>query len=204
MTAKTHWETIYRTKAPSQVSWYQDHAVLSLQVIRATNIDLSAQIIDVGGGTSKLVDDLLENGFTNITILDVAATALRSAQERLGERAAEITWIEADVTHVDLPNQFYEVWHDRAVFHFLTQPDDRQRYVDAVRHAVKPGGHVIVATFAPNGPPECSGLEVMRYSAEGLHNEFGSDFELLHSAREDHVTPFGTVQKFMYCYCRRR
>lgn len=202
MELKTHWENIYQTKASTQVSWYQEHANLSLALIQQTGVDLKGEIIDVGGGASKLVDDLLDNGFKHITVLDIAATALHSTQERLGARAAEITWIEADITRVELPLHFFEVWHDRAVFHFLTQPDDRQRYVNAVRHAVKPGGHVIVATFAPDGPPKCSGLEIRRYSAESLHDEFGNDFQLVSSTRETHLTPSGTEQKFIYGYCR--
>jgi SAM-dependent methyltransferase len=145
---------------------------------------------------------LLADGYQHLTVLDISASALQTAQQRLGVRATAVTWIEADITQAQLPGQFYAVWHDRAVFHFLTQPHDRQRYIQAVRHAVKPGGHVIVATFALDGPPQCSGLNVSRYSPNSLHHEFGEDFQLITSTREAHVTPFGTEQKFIYCYCR--
>ena len=202
MEIKSHWENIYQTKAPTQVSWYQEHARLSLRLIADTGIDRADPIIDVGGGTSTLVDDLLADGYQHLTVLDISASALQTAQQRLGVRATAVTWIEADITQAQLPGQFYAVWHDRAVFHFLTQPHDRQRYIQAVRHAVKPGGHVIVATFALDGPPQCSGLNVTRYNPDSLHHEFGEDFQLLTSTRETHVTPFGTEQKFIYCYCR--
>ena len=164
MNIKTHWENIHQTKAPTQVSWYQEHSLLSLQFIAHTGIDKAGQIIDVGGGISTLVDDLLINGYKNISILDISAVSLQTAQQRLGSQAKEVTWIEADVTQAQLPYQFYDVWHDRAVFHFLRQAEDRQQYVRTVRHSVKQGGHVIVATFAPDGPGHCSGLEVVRYS----------------------------------------
>ena len=204
MNIKTHWEHIYETKAPDQVSWYQEHAQFSLHYIRKTGIRKTDHIIDVGGGASTLVDDLIADGFQRISILDISGTALQLARERLGAKADDVQWIEADITRADLPHQAYDVWHDRAVFHFLTQAADRQRYVDTVRHAVRPGGHVIVATFASDGPDRCSGLDVMRYSPESLHGEFGEDFELMDSTRESHQTPFGTEQRFIYCYCRRQ
>jgi 2-polyprenyl-3-methyl-5-hydroxy-6-metoxy-1,4-benzoquinol methylase len=203
MNMKTHWEHIYETKASTQVSWYQEHAQFSLQYIRNTTIQKTDHIIDVGGGASTLVDDLIADGFEKITILDISATALKLTRERLGSRAANVNWIEADITQAELPYQAYNVWHDRAVFHFLTQPDERQHYIATVRHAVRPGGHVIVATFASDGPDHCSGLEVVRYNPESLHSEFGEGFELTNSTRETHHTPFGTDQKFIYCYCRK-
>ena len=170
MNMKTHWEHIYETKAPTNVSWYQEHAQFSLQCIQNTGIQKTDHIIDVGGGASTLVDDLLTAGFQHLTVLDISAAALQSAQRRLDTRSTDVNWIEADITQANLPEQTYDVWHDRAVFHFLTQPSDRQRYIDTVRHAVRPGGHVIVATFAPDGPDHCSGLEVMRYDSESLHS----------------------------------
>ncbi len=203
MNTKSHWEHIYGTKAPTQVSWYQERARFSLQFIQKTGIRKTDHILDVGGGASTLVDDLRVAGFQHISVLDVSATALQLARQRLGTRAADVRWIEADITKVDLAEQAYDLWHDRAVFHFLTQPADRQRYVDTVRRAVRVGGHVIVATFAPDGPDHCSGLEVMRYSEDSLHREFGDSFEVMDSTRETHHTPFGTEQKFIYCYCRR-
>jgi 2-polyprenyl-3-methyl-5-hydroxy-6-metoxy-1,4-benzoquinol methylase len=202
MNTKTHWEHIYETKAPTQVSWYQEHARFSLQYIRRTGIRKTDAIIDVGGGASTLVDDLVADGYQQISILDVSAVALQLARQRLGTRAVEVNWIEADITQADLPEQAYDLWHDRAVFHFLTQTIDRQRYIETVRHAVRVGGHIILATFAPDGPERCSGLDVVRYSPESLHREFGGDFEVVDSTRETHHTPFGTEQKFIYCYCR--
>ena len=133
----------------------------------------------------------------------MSVAALQLARERLGARAVDVNWIEADITRADLPHQAYDVWHDRAVFHFLTQVPDRQRYINIVRHAVRTGGHVIIATFAPDGPDRCSGLDVVRYSPESLHSEFGENFELVDSTPETHHTPFGTEQKFIYCYCRK-
>jgi len=188
---------------PTQVSWYQEHAQYSVQFIQKTGIQKTAAIIDIGGGASTLVDDLLVAGFQNISVLDVSVTALQIARQQLGTRAVDVSWIEADITQADLPQQAYDVWHDRAVFHFLTQAADRQRYIKTVRRSVRQGGHVIVATFAPDGPDRCSGLEVVRYSPESLHHEFGAGFEIVDSTRETHHTPFGTEQKFIYCYCRK-
>ena len=203
MNMKPHWEQIYEKKGPTQVSWYQEHAQCSLRYIRNTAIQKTDPIIDVGGGASTLVDDLIADGCQYISILDISGTALQLARQRLGSRAAGVDWIEADITQASLPHHHYDVWHDRAVFHFLAQPVDRQHYIDTVRHAVRPGGHVIVATFAADGPDHCSGLEVIRYNPEGLHNEFGDGFDLVDSTPETHQTPFGTVQKFIYCYCRK-
>lgn len=203
MSLKSHWETIHQKKAPTQVSWYQEHALSSLRFIVNTGVEKTSPIIDIGGGISTLVDDLLSNGYQNISVLDISAAALQTTQHRLGSQSQAVTWIEADVTRAQLHPLFYEVWHDRAVFHFLTQAEDRQRYIETVRQTVKPGGHVIVATFAPDGPDHCSGLEVMRYDPGSLHDEFGKGFELTNSMRETHHTPFGTDQKFIYCYCRK-
>jgi SAM-dependent methyltransferase len=149
------------------------------------------------------VGDLLKNGYRHITVLDISAAALEAAQHRLGARAREVTWLEADILQIELPHHQYDLWHDRAVFHFLTDAGDRRRYVNAVKNAVKPGGHIIVATFASDGPDRCSGLPVARYEPESMHHEFGDDFQLLNSAHETHPTPFGTQQKFVYCYCRK-
>jgi SAM-dependent methyltransferase len=199
---KPHWESIHQTKAPTQVSWYQEHPTFSLGLIKHTGIDKTSHIIDVGGGISTLVDDLLKEDFNHITVLDISSAALQVTRQRLADAAARVTWIEADITQAVLPYQKYDLWHDRAVFHFLIQPYDRDHYIDTVRHAVRVGGHVIIATFAPDGPDRCSGLKVVRYSPESLHGTFGDDFELMDSTRETHHTPFGTEQKFIYCYCR--
>lgn len=203
MHEKDHWERVYTTKPTNAVSWYQEHAEQSLRLIRATGAEHSAHIIDVGGGASTLVDDLLANGYSNVTVLDLSAAALVAAQKRLGQRGASVQWLEADITTAVLPEHAYDVWHDRAVFHFLTSPEDRAAFVRAVMRAVKPGGYVIVATFAEDGPTQCSGLPVRRYSPDQLHAEFGDPFELLRHEHEEHQTPFGTVQKFVYCYCRK-
>lgn len=200
---KDHWEHVYRSKPADGVSWFQEHASQSLALIQRTEVPRSARIIDVGGGASTLVDDLLALGYSALTVLDLSAAALAAAQDRLGERARTVQWLAADITTVELAAHAYDVWHDRAVFHFLTDARDRQAYVHAVFNAVKPGGHVIVATFAEDGPNQCSGLPVMRYSPEGLHSEFGEVFTLLGQHKEEHHTPFGTSQKFIYCYCRR-
>jgi SAM-dependent methyltransferase len=203
MQPKTHWENIYATKPSDAVSWFQEHADLSLRLIRDTGIPLSAPIIDIGGGASTLVDDLLLAGYSDISVLDLSAHALAVARRRLGEGASQVHWIEADITKTELPVNAYDVWHDRAVFHFLTAPADRAAYVGNLLRSVKPGGHVIVATFAEDGPLQCSGLPVVRYSADALYAEFGDAFTLLHHQKEAHHTPFGTVQQFVYCYCRK-
>ena len=203
MQPKNHWEHVYSTKKTESVSWFQEHAEQSMRLIRATGVPYSAGIIDVGGGASTLVDDLLSSGYCAVSVLDLAAAALSVAKARLGERASEVQWTEGDITKVLLPVHAFDVWHDRAVFHFLTSKEDRAAYVDTVLRSVKPGGHVIVATFAEDGPIQCSGLPVMRYGPSELHAEFGSPFSLVQHEREEHHTPFGTVQKFVYCYCRK-
>lgn len=202
MPQREHWERIYRDKAPSDVSWYQPEATISLELIRRVTPDLDAPIIDVGGGASTLVDGLLDAGYRNVTVLDLARAALAIAKQRLGERAASVAWIDADVLSAPLAPSTFAVWHDRAVFHFLTVPRDRARYVEAARNAVRPGGYAIVAGFAPDGPTRCSGLEVVRYSPETMHAQFGPDFRLLESVREEHHTPTGATQAFVYCLCR--
>jgi ubiquinone/menaquinone biosynthesis C-methylase UbiE len=203
MQSKAHWENIYQTKDATQVSWFQERPAVSLDIIEKTRVDKAGQIIEIGGGASLLVDYLLANDYQNITVLDISMAALQVAQKRLESRAALVTWLQADITKIELPENFYDVWHDRAVFHFLTQPEDRNRYVETVRRSVKARGHIIVATFATDGPHQCSGLEVMKYDPDSLHNEFGDDFELVGSAQETHHTPFETAQKFIYCYCRK-
>jgi len=204
MELKAHWEHIYQTKDSAQVSWYKPHLDLSFQMIERTGVDPSAQIIDVGGGASTLVDDLLAAGYPNVTVLDISGAALQVAQNRLGARGKSVTWIEADITQASLPVNHHDLWHDRAVFHFLTNPADRAKYIHAVQRSLKPDGHLIVATFAPDGPDKCSGLDVVRYSPDSLHHEFGDEFALVESLYETHPTPFGTQQKFIYCYCRKR
>ena len=199
MQTKAHWERVYKASAVTDTSWFQEHSELSLRYIEETGVTQAGRIIDVGGGASTLVDDLLDHQFENVTVLDISAAALKAARQRLGPRASLVLWQEADITEVHLPFHHYDVWHDRAVFHFLTRAEDRARYVQAVRRAVKPGGYVIVAAFAPDGPTQCSGLDTVRYSPGTLHSEFGAAFELVESSRETHGTPFGTEQQFIYC-----
>jgi 2-polyprenyl-3-methyl-5-hydroxy-6-metoxy-1,4-benzoquinol methylase len=199
---KTHWEKVYATKATDQVSWYRPHLEISLSLIERAAAMLSASIIDVGGGESTLVDDLLARGYRNITVLDISQTAIDVTKKRLKELAERVHWITADVTKADLAPNAYDVWHDRAVFHFLRSMEQHAAYVNTVRSAVKQGGHVIVGTFGPEGPTKCSGLDVMRYDAESLHDQFGTRFRLVESLKELHHTPFGTTQQFLYCYCR--
>jgi len=203
MDQKKHWETIYQTKDVHSVSWFQPEARESLDLITRFAPDRTAPMIDVGGGASVLVDDLLAAGYSDVTVLDVSETALEISRRRIGDAAAKVKWIAADVTDAPLRERAYAVWHDRAVFHFLTDPGDRQAYVAQVQRTVRPGGYVLVATFAEDGPATCSGLPVVRYSAESLHSEFGPSFRLVASAHEDHHTPAGREQSFLYCLCRR-
>lgn len=203
MSDPEHWDAVYGAKAPDAVSWYAPHLAMSLDMIDRLKLPPTARIIDVGGGASTLPHDLLARGFERPTVLDIAAAALEAAKQSLGDDAARVDWIVGDVTRVELPEATFDLWHDRAVFHFLTDPADRQRYVDQVRRAVKPGGHVLVATFGPDGPEKCSGLPVVRYDADGLHSAFGAPFERIDSATETHRTPWGAEQAFLYCLCRR-
>jgi SAM-dependent methyltransferase len=203
MDMERHWEKVYGTQAPDQVSWFRPHLETSLaQIERSTQGDRSASIIDAGSGASTLIDDLIERGYRNITVLDISKTALDLAQERLGKALSKsVRWLRADVTQAGLLPHSCDVWHDRAVFHFLTAPEDRAAYVRNVASAVKPGGHVIISTFGPDGPTQCSGLDTMRYDAEALREEFGPRFRLVESSKEFHDTPFGTRQQFLYFNC---
>ena len=201
MDPKAHWEKIYRTKRPNEVSWYRPHLEVSLQLIDEAAPNRDAQIIDVGGGESTLVDDLLTHGYRNLSVLDVSLTALDVAKERVGARVDRVKWLCGDVTTFAFGPHQYDVWHDRAVFHFLTESKERAAYVRQVARAVKPGGHVIVATFGPEGPTQCSGLDVVRYDPNSLHSEFGNSFQLAKHLTELHQTPAGSVQQLTYCYC---
>lgn len=202
MDRKHHWEQVYETKPADSVSWFQLHAELSLDLIRKAAPDRHSAVIDVGGGASTLVDDLLADGYADLSVLDLSGAALEVARKRLGDASHQVTWIEGDITQVHLPRHRYDLWHDRAVFHFLTDADDRRAYVAQVLRAVRPGGHVIVASFAEDGPEKCSGLPVMRYSPDALHAQFGAAFKLVGHEREAHHTPAGKEQLFTYCYCR--
>jgi len=199
---RQHWESVYRSRAADQVGWFQPLAASSLRLIEES-AGGDACIIDVGGGASVLVDGLLEAGYRNLTVLDLAESALAASRARLGTRAQSVRWVAGDITRIDLSTAHYDVWHDRAVFHFLTDPADRARYVAQVLKSVKPGGHVIVATFGPGGPLQCAGLDVVRYAPDALHAEFGAPFRLLRHETEIHHTPTGQEQEYVYCYCRR-
>jgi 2-polyprenyl-3-methyl-5-hydroxy-6-metoxy-1,4-benzoquinol methylase len=198
---ESHWEKVYKTKLPQEVSWYRRHLEISLNLIEEAALTHDAQVIDIGGGESTLVDDLVAVGYRNVTVLDISMTALEVAKARLGEGANKVAWLCGDVTKYEFVSNRYDVWHDRAVFHFLTEPTDRAAYVRQVAHAVKPGGHVIVATFGPEGPAKCSGLDVVRYDPDSLHDQFGTRFKLLKHLTELHQTPAGSIQQFIYCYC---
>jgi 2-polyprenyl-3-methyl-5-hydroxy-6-metoxy-1,4-benzoquinol methylase len=202
MNTATHWEKIYREKAPDAVSWYRPHLETSLELIEKAAPARDASIIDVGCGESTLVDDLLAHGYQNITVLDVSQTAVEVTKKRLGSSAGSVQWLTTDITNSDLAPGVYDVWHDRALFHFLTAADQRIAYVRQVLRAVKPGGYVLVSTFGSEGPTKCSGLDIVRYDAESLHAEFGVHFRLLESVKELHNTPFGTTQQFLYCLGR--
>jgi SAM-dependent methyltransferase len=199
--SEAHWETVYQTKQPTEVSWYRPHLEFSLQLIEEAAPNRDARVIDVGGGESTLVDDLLARGYQQPSVLDISSTALAVARERLGGKSADVDWLCGDVTTFPFVQHEYDVWHDRAVFHFLTDANDRAGYVRQVANAVRPGGHVIVATFGPEGPTRCSGLEVVRYDPDALHDEFGARFELVKHLTELHQTPAGSIQQFTYCYC---
>lgn len=202
MSKREHWEGVYRRKGPDEVSWYRPHLDRSLGFIERAGLSPESAILDVGGGASTLVDDLLERGYTDLTVLDLSESAIALAKQRLGARGERVTWIVGDVTEADLPEHHFDFWHDRAVFHFLTDEAARERYVAKVHRALKPNGHILVATFGPEGPDRCSGLPVVRYTAEGIHDQFGNEFRKVGSESETHQTPWGAEQEFVYCYCR--
>lgn len=199
MQTKNHWETVYATKPTTELSWYQKQAALSLRLIQNAAQTRADPIIDVGSGASTLIDGLIDQGYNNLSALDISGSAQAAAQARLGPRAQALTWIQANVLQATLPPSHYAIWHDRAVFHFLTTPEERKAYVQQIHSALKPGGTAIIATFAENGPTKCSGLPVIRYSAEQLHAELGPLFALIQQEREEHPTPGGNTQKFIYC-----
>ncbi|CCD95545.1 conserved hypothetical protein [Bradyrhizobium sp. ORS 375] len=197
----THWQTVYTTKAETEVSWYQDQPATSLRLIREAGAGPSSRIIDIGGGASRLVDALLAAGYGALTVLDISEAALAAARARIGAAAAAVDWITADVTRWTPPAR-YDIWHDRAAFHFLTDADDRAAYVARLRSAVVPGGAVIIGTFALDGPETCSGLPVVRYDAASLAATLGPAFELQDACTEAHGTPWGSVQQFQFCRFR--
>lgn len=197
MDTRSHWESVYATKRPEEVSWFQQSPSRSLALIDALPLPHDASVIDVGGGASALVDHLLDHAAWRVTVLDVAQAALKHSRRRLGDRAGRVRWATGDVT-AEIPPGPYDLWHDRAVLHFLTDPGARDAYARNVRVAVRPGGFVIVAAFAPDGPTKCSGLDVVRYDAPALALALGPQFRLIREEREDHATPWGAVQRFVY------
>ncbi|HZZ39051.1 MAG TPA: class I SAM-dependent methyltransferase [Acidobacteriaceae bacterium] len=202
-----HWDKVYRTKALEAMSWHAAHLETSLEWMERAAPEKAAAILDAGGGVATLAADLLAKGYRDVTVLDVAPAAIERAraevQSRMGASADGVRWVVGDVTLVELPTAGYDVWHDRAVFHFLTKPEERAAYVQQVRRALKPGGQAVVATFGLKGPERCSGLETCRYDAAGLAREFGAGFAVVRSAVVEHRTPWGTVQPFLYCQMER-
>lgn len=199
---RSHWEEVYSSKFPEQVSWYESYPAASLNLIHASGLAHDSRIVDVGGGASTLVDHLLIQGFKSVTVLDIAKAALERSQCRLRACAPDVTWIASDVT-TWRPRVPFDLWHDRAVFHFLTKTAQRRGYIEVLQRGVRPGGSAVIATFAPDGPERCSGLPVRRYSPEVLASEMGPGFALQEIQFEDHITPAGTVQRFLYCRFRR-
>ena len=194
---KTHWQNIYRERTPSEVSWYQKKPQLSLDLIHDAGVNEDDAIIDIGGGASVLVDHLVEQGFRHLAVLDISATALNQTKQRLGPAAEQIEWFETDVTSFQAPHQ-YDIWHDRAVFHFLTDASDRKQYVKTLKQSLKPGGNLILAAFAIGGPTKCSGLDIVQYDTEKLIAELGSGFTLVEETSETHITPSKQEQQFAY------
>jgi len=202
MQTAEHWENVYRSKNFDVVSWYAPHLGESLRLIGQLTPDKTAAIVDIGGGESTLVDDLLHCNYLDVSVLDISATAVKFTRQRLGAKAKDVSWHVGNVTQYDFGSKQFDLWHDRAVFHFLTEPTARRAYVELVRRSVKPGGHVLMATFGPNGPLKCSDLDVVRYDDQSLHHEFGEGFQMLGSKLTEHNTPMGIRQQFLYCWCR--
>lgn len=194
---KAHWEDVYQHKSSLDTSWYQNKPSLSLELIHNTGIANDESIIDVGGGASVLVDYLCQEGFSNLAVLDISGNALSCAKERLGDLAPGVEWYESDITQFDAPHPF-SLWHDRAVFHFLTEASDRKNYIKSLKHALRPEGHLIIAAFAVGGPEKCSGLEIVQYDSEKITAELGEEFKLIETRDEVHITPANKEQRFMY------
>lgn len=203
MGQKEHWEKVYTSRQPHEVGWYEPHLLTSLTWIRDVSLPKYARIIDVGGGASTLVDDLLAEGYQRVAVLDLSHTALSVVKARLGRDADRVMWLEDDITSCELPTHSFELWHDRAVLHFLTKPNGKKKYLDALRKALKPGGRAIIGAFSPEAPPRCSGLPVERYTIEAMHKLLGREFTLERHHKELHITPGGTEQMYLYCQFQR-
>ena len=200
---QAHWENVYTKKGENEVSWFQENPAPSLELIAQVGATQASAIIDIGGGASRLVDKLVDRGFRDIAVLDLSGAALDAARGRLGEHAADVHWIVADATRWD-PPKAYDIWHDRAAFHFLTEQSDRAAYIARLKRALKVGGHAIIATFAMDGPEKCSGLPVVRYDAASLGQALGPGFELVHTRRHQHATPWGSQQVFQFSVFRHQ
>lgn len=198
-----HWENIYLTKRLHEVSWTRPHLDSSLKIIDSIGLPYDASIIDIGAGASTLADDLFDCGYSNITLLDISASALAHIRTRLGDKSESVVFVPGNIVTTEMRVPAYNLWHDRAVFHFLTDQDQRKAYLDNLSSALRPGGHLIMATFADDGPLKCSGLDVQRYDIDLLANTLGNDFSLVETFREEHHTPFGTTQKFLYAHFRK-
>ena len=203
MSQKNHWEQVYSTGPKEKLGWYVPHLKTPLSWIKGLGLSLEAPLIDVGGGASTLVDDLLDASYRSITVLDISERALSSVKASLGKKADLVTWLAGDITSIELPERHYELWHDRAVFHFLVQLEQQRKYRENLLRALRPGGHLVIGTFALEAPPKCSGLPVQRYSPEDLQNALGGEFHLERHQKELHVTPGGVEQMYLYCHFRR-
>ena len=199
---QAHWDSVYTTKGETEVSWFQERPTPSLELLELVGAQPDSAIIDIGGGASRLVDSLLERGFQNITVLDLSATALAAARARLGDQGSKVKWIAADATEWT-PTELYDVWHDRAAFHFLTRESEQMAYIERLKRALRRGGHVIIGTFAFDGPEKCSGLPVARHNSESIAELLGPAFTLVDSRRHEHATPWQAVQKFQFSTFRR-
>ena len=204
MSDKTHWNRVYTDRPDDELSWFERHPARSLSLIESWGAGHDAALIDIGGGASGLTATLLQQGYSDLWLLDISATALAAVRRRLGADAARIHWVESDVKHAELPDAYFDVWHDRAVFHFFVEPAERRAYVDKALRAVKPGGRLIMATFAEDGPERCSNLPVARYDADSLAAQFGDACDMLYTEKAAHRTPAGKVQQFRYCVLGRR
>lgn len=200
--AKLHWEGVYSRNASDRVSWYRPHLDTSLQLIRSASVP-DASVIDVGGGHATLVDDLLRDGYCHLTVLDISESALECSRQRLGAAAEKVSWLAGDVLELDLPESHFDLWHDRAVFHFFTRPEQHRVYARQMLRALKPGGNAVIATFGPEGPMKCSGLDTCRYNADALARTLGSGLQWIEEVIDLHQTPSGTQQQFLYCLFRR-
>ena len=204
MQNQQHWQKVYTEKKPNQVSWYQKHAQLSIRLIAQLTASKNAPIIDIGGGASNLVDDLLNKGYQNLSVLDVSQAAINHTQTRLGDQQYNVNWLVGDINEINLPQSSVELWHDRAVFHFLIDQPSRQNYLKLANQTIKSSGHLVIATFAEDGPDRCSGLAVKRHSKQQLADFFAPYFDLLGAEKETHLTPSGSSQNFIYCWFQKR